>query len=343
MRRRAGMPACRLPGGDSTVSFIDRIPPLAALNYAKGQVLHRLGLRGHLSGTTASQRSPAEAAAYYRAVVQDYIIYGAGGDPARLQGLDILEIGPGDNLGVALLLLAHGAGSVTAIDGFDPPRSDAHNARVYRILLEGLGPDMRERLETTGLLAPGGSLDLTTPRLRAFYRTPIHEHAEPLASARYDLILSRAVLEHVAGLEAGWQAMTRALRPQGAMWHKVDFRNHKFFSEIHPLYFLTVPPRRWNWISSPDPTLNRLRLPAYRRLSARDFATTTLYFTHILDEPELLPHPAELIPDVHYSRHHLDLVRAVRPRLCPAFRDHNDEDLLVTGVFLISERLRAAH
>lgn len=323
------------------MSLIDRIPPLAALNYAKGQVLHRLGWRGHLSGTTAGQRSPAEAAAYYRAVVDDYIAYGAGGDPARLEGLDILEIGPGDNLGVALLLLAHGAGSVTAIDGFDPPRSDAHNASVYRILIEGLDPDMRARIEAADVLAADGSLKLSTPRLRAFYRTPIHEPTEALASARYDLILSRAVLEHVAGLEAGWREMTRALRPPGAMWHKVDFRNHKFFAEVHPLYFLTVPPRLWNWISSPDPTLNRLRLPEYRHLSERDFDVTTVYFTHILDEPELLPHPSTLIPDVHFSQRHLDLVRMIRPRLCPAFRDHSDEDLLATGVFLISERLRA--
>ena len=80
------------------MSFIDRSPLLAGLNYAKGQVLNRLNLRGHLSGSTGLSMSVEDAANYARRVVTDYITYGAAGDAERLKGKDVLEIGPGDNL-----------------------------------------------------------------------------------------------------------------------------------------------------------------------------------------------------------------------------------------------------
>ena len=83
------------------MSFIDRSPLLAGLNYAKGQVLNRLNLRGHLSGSTGLSMSVEDAANYARRVVADYITYGAAGDAEHLKGKDVLEIGPGDNLGVA--------------------------------------------------------------------------------------------------------------------------------------------------------------------------------------------------------------------------------------------------
>src|SRR5438105_14911368 len=94
-----------------TLDFIDRFPLLATLNYCKAQALCRTGIRRHGSGTTAQQLGVAASVEYARDVALDYIRYGADGDFSRLRDKHVLEIGPGDNLSVAVMLLAWGAAS----------------------------------------------------------------------------------------------------------------------------------------------------------------------------------------------------------------------------------------
>jgi SAM-dependent methyltransferase len=321
------------------MSFIDRSPILAGLNYTKGQVLNRLKLRGHLSGSTGLNMSVDDAANYARRVVADYITYGAGGDSERLNGKDVLEIGPGDNLGVALLLLAKGARTVTCIDGFAPNFDAQHNSQIYQAIYKGLTAAEQERVRDVVTLEPDGAT-VAGGRLISRYDAPIDAVATPLEARSYDIIISRAVLEHLGDLKRGWKNMVTCLRVNGEMWHKVDFRNHNLFGEIHPLYFLTISDSLWNLISRPDPTMNRLRRPTYRELAARDFLESHFYLTHIIGESEIAPHVDDLVPGRHYSQRHLDMVQAIRPRLLKDFSDYSDEDLLVTGVFLTVRGVR---
>jgi hypothetical protein len=322
------------------MTFIDRSPVLAGLNYAKGQVLTRLKLRGHHSGSTALSKSIEEATGYVRQVVADYLTYGALSDIERLRGKDVLEIGPGDNLGVALLLLAKGARTVTCIDGFAPNCDSQHNAHLYRAIYNTLSVEERERVRDVITLESGGTATIGGDRLLSRYGVPIDRIPSPLGSRCYDIVLSRAVLEHLGNLEVGWKNMVQCLRVDGEMWHKVDFRCHNLFGKIHPLYFLTIPDTLWNLISRPDPTLNRMRRPTYRELVARDFLDSRCYVTHIAGENEILPHVENLTPG-HYGQSHLELIRNIRPQLLRRFSDYSDEDLLVTGVFLAALRVRA--
>jgi hypothetical protein len=92
---------------------------------------------------------------------------------------------------------------------------------------------------------------------------------------------------------------------------QVNVRNHNLFGEIHPLYFLTISDNLWNLISRPDPTMNRLLLPTYRELAAHDFLESHCYLTHIIGESEIAPHVDDLVPGMHYSRRHLDMVQAI--------------------------------
>jgi hypothetical protein len=89
--------------------------------------------------------------------------------------------------------------------------------------------------------------------------------------------------------------MVSSLKVGGEMWHQVDFRSHKMFDRIHPRHFLTIKERLWRLISSPDPTLNRDRLPLYRELSANSFECSRIYFTGILNDAEIVPHSDEVI------------------------------------------------
>ncbi len=322
------------------MSFVDRSPLLAGLNYAKGQALTRLKLRGHYSGSTGLNMSVEDAAGYARRVVADYLIYGAGGNPERLNGKDVLEIGPGDNLGVALVLLAKGARTVTCIDGFAPNFDANHNSHIYGAIYNDLNTDERKRVQDVVTLQSNGTATVGGDRLLNRYGVPIESVTTPLESRSYDIVISRAVLEHLGNLEMGWKNMVRCLRLDGEMWHKVDFRCHNLFGEIHPLYFLTIPDTLWNLISRPDPTMNRLRLPTYRELATRDFYDSRFYITHIAGENEFSPHIERLIPGTHYSQKNIDSIRDIRPQLQKCFSDYSDEDLLVTGTFLALRGVR---
>src|SRR5829696_2514869 len=60
----------------------------------------------------------------------DYVAYG-GLAPGWFAGRRVLEVGHGDNVGVALLFLAAGAGSAVCLDRFYCPRDEAQQRRIY--------------------------------------------------------------------------------------------------------------------------------------------------------------------------------------------------------------------
>jgi hypothetical protein len=320
------------------MDFIDSSPILAGLNYSKGQLLYRLGLRGHHSGSTAAAFSVDEAVSYIGRVVSDYLNYGATGDHRMIAGKRILEVGPGDNLGVAFRLLSLGAASVECLDAFEPVSNPGHNGLVYSALWHSMTDEERERVEDIVRVELDHSIALRTgDRLKIHYRAPIGT-TEHLRLDYYDLVISRAVLEHVDDVVAGWRRLRESLRRDGEMWHEVDFRSHKMFDRIHPLYFLTWNERLWKIISSPDPTLNRCRLPVYRELLSKSFLASKVYVTRILNGSTLDPFVELPITRHHYSAQDLDDVRRIRPQLRPPFDSYSDEDLLISGVFLVGRK-----
>ena len=323
------------------ISFIDRSPALAGLNYAKGQILHRLRLRDHYSGSTARSMPVEDALRYVSAVVADYLEYGAAGDASRIQGKDILEVGPGDNLGVALLLLAKGARSVTCIDGYAPASNAEQNSRLYAAIYDSFTEHERALVQDSLARGADGRLTAGGERLIVRYGVRIDLREVPLETKRYDIIVSRAVLEHLGDLSAGWRTMVRCLRPAGEMWHIVDLQCHNLFGEVHPLYFLTIRETLWNLISRPDPTLNRARASAYRELADRDFRTWRMYFTHVVGGHKISPFVENLVQGDHYLPGHVESVQNIRPQLAEQFRSCTVDDLLVAGAFLVARDLRS--
>ena len=320
-------------------SIVDNSPVLSGVNYLKGQVSYRLGARSHLSGATHRELSIDESVSYIRNVVADYLSY-AGVDDEFLQHKRILEVGPGDNLGVALSFLAKGAEKVTCIDAFSPLSNEAHNDKIYKRLFETFSRIEQARVESIIAQPNSRSPWVVSNRLEFHYGLPIEKLFERI-STKFDLIVSRAVLEHVARLEKVWGAMVKLLAEDGHMWHKVDLRHHGLFAQFHPLYFLRIDPRLWRLISSPDPTLNRERLPKYKQLAAKHFCGHKMLFTHVLDMPEFIPHKSALRKGVDYGEPEIELVRQIRPHLKSAFIEIPDEDLLVTGIFMVCDKKRS--
>jgi hypothetical protein len=193
----------------------------------------------------------------------------------------------------------------------------------------------RGRLEGVICFDGNGPVRVAQGTISCMYGIPIEKAVARLGEARFDLIISRAVLEHVRDLEAGWSAMVRLLSPAGEMWHKVDFRNHGKYEQFHPLFFLTFSDPAWSLMTSPDPTLNRERLSTYLRMAHDSFASVKYYATHVLEGAELRPHRERLEFGRDYGDVERELVADIRPRLSARFRSMSDEELLTSGIFLI--------
>ena len=168
---------------------------------------------------------------------------------------------------------------------------------------------------------------------------PVERIDTSFDAGSFDLIVSRAVLEHVYSPEQAWRSMDHVLRPGGRMLHKVDFRCHSFYEHRHPLHFLTLPDWLWDLVSAPDPTLNRARLSRYTALLARYKYSESTYITHITgQDAELRPHVRRADPGYRTTPDHARMIESIRPNLAARFRSSTLEDLVVNGAFVIATK-----
>ena len=312
----------------------DRSFILLTLNYIVAQIRYRLGERKHLSGATHAQWSAEEGLDYVLSVFADYLEAG-GLTIADLRGMSVLEVGPGDNLGVAACFAAAGARRVVCIDRFDTARDEQKNRAVYRLLAcSGRAP---AELDFRDVITPVG--ELISPIIEHRVGLAIEKAVSELQPGSFDLIVSRAVLEHVSNLEQAWASMDALLTSGGLALHKVDFRNHGLYASLHPLRFLTVPTGVWRWVSAPDPTLNRRRVSTYEQLAGGAGYRFRIGVTHLASrEAEFKPPRDTWINGKDFTADDVARIEAIRPKLVEPFRSMSLRELLISGIFLAAQK-----
>jgi len=147
----------------------------------------------------------------------------------RLDGAEILELGPGADFCAALVLASHGA-KVTLADRFLTPWRDDFHPGFYRAFLDRY--DGRKSA-VEAVVARGGYDGV----LRLLPQPA--EALEDIADASLDIVLSNAVLEHVKDFRLAVRELARISRPGGIQAHQIDWRNHWDFDR--PLDHLLVP------------------------------------------------------------------------------------------------------
>jgi SAM-dependent methyltransferase len=264
-----------------------------------------------------NQEKVDEIAQYFRSCVDDNsaIVEGGRSDEAPFfADKVVLEYGPGDLPGVALLLLANGARKVYCIDRFPMVALSDKNLAVIDSLAAALPAAQRNRFAE--------SFNETGSARSGFRRDRLEYLVQPTGRSELrdavDVVLSRAVLEHVDALEALFEDMVRAMRNGALAVHQVDLRSHGLH-ESNPLDFLEPSEALWSLMFSHKGVPNRWRVDHYREIVAR------LPLAVLRLEPT--------------ARAQAQDVQQMRSRLASPFRDTSDEDLAWLGFWLVARKI----
>jgi SAM-dependent methyltransferase len=161
----------------------------------------------------------------------------AGRFPGKEQYLankTVLEIGPGQDVGIALILIGCGARSVL-VDKYMCAWDPAFHPAYYRALRQAI-VRKAPHIETTAIdtviakgahIAPG----LTTLCVGL-------EEITDIRTGSVDITYSNATFEHLANVKDAIMQLGRVTAPGGLGFHQIDFRDHRDFSR--PLEYLTL-------------------------------------------------------------------------------------------------------
>lgn len=178
-----------------------------------------------------------------------------------VEGLDILEIGPGDFMTSGFSLLAAGAKSYTVIDrdigDYQKPEAKVWYKGIQdewaRFFPDHPWPDYLD----------SKNFPEAYPSRVEILTGTIEEAQSP---KQYDIVCSTSVGEHVRDIEAYAQANAKFLRPNGVAVHRIDFGPHDCWVYYEdPLTFLRFPDWIWRLMGSNRGTPNRKR---YHQMSA---------------------------------------------------------------------------
>jgi SAM-dependent methyltransferase len=266
------------------------------------------------TGRGQGAETEAEVAEYFIACSQEYLQFAgvAEADTERfLAGKTVLEYGPGDIPAVGLWMLAKGAQTVVCVDRFPLVKLDARRLTTIQEILNRLSAAERQRAMSAFVTPGDPSSGFNPARLRY-----VIDGGSGLSGMKgtADLVLSRAVLEHVNDLEATFADARAAVAPTGKVVHLVDLRSHGLHRN-NRLDFLTWPEWLWRAMYGFKGAPNRLRIDAYRAAAQR--AGFSIDRLEVIGQVS----PAEL--------------QQVRPYLASRFRKLSEEDLLVLQFWIV--------
>jgi SAM-dependent methyltransferase len=186
----------------------------------------------------------------------------------RQQGItdaQVLEIGPGGNVGSSLLMLLAGAQRVTCIDRMPWVRGTQLD-HLYTAIIAQAAQDPATYLVAPQFLEqarsdPKGLAESLLDRI--VYRAPESINTTTLPDSTFDFIFSNACFEHFADPGTAIAQIARLIRPGGVTSHQIDLRDHRDFGR--PLGHLRYSERMW-WLANvrlPNGVRNRWRASEY--------------------------------------------------------------------------------
>jgi len=169
------------------------------------------------------------------------------------------------------------------VDRFPLSNFSRKNIEIYNHLLDSLKGEKRKRAENvfreTGNPASGFN------EHAIYYK--ITKNGLSGSNKKYDLIISRAVLEHVNDLEKTMLDINQSLKEKGLSLHQVDLKSHGL-DRYTDFDFLAWPDSIYRLMYSHKGFPNRLRVDSYKALSAKvGLRITQLTPTGRIDENKI--------------------------------------------------------
>ena len=279
------------------------------------------------SGTPHIGKSIESSLQYIEKVFSDYKKYSG----VNCFTGKVAEIGPGDSCGVGLLFLLDGCESVDLVDRFYSYRDSRQQAGIYQALIKRypvllstlLNFDVNDEQSFRGLLR--------------FYGESAAAECFFVQNDYYDYIVSRAVLEHIYNPYQAIEKMVKALKNNGMLLHKVDLRDHGMFSDyFHELSYFNVSDTLYPHLTRDAGRPNRILINNYREILNKFIPNHKILITHLAGVGDIYPHVPYNQIDNDQRNQSLDYVKSVRNSFSSKLRSISDEDLSVTGIFIVA-------
>lgn len=172
-----------------------------------------------------------------------------------LEGLDVLEIGPGDFMTSGISMLAAGAKSYSVIDRFIGDYQKPEAKAWYKGIQNEWSRFFPE-LQWPEYLHGEDFPEAYSDRIEVLTGTI----EEARSTRQYDVVCSFQVGEHVSDIDAFAEANARFLKPNGVAIHRFDFGPHGCWNDYEDrLTFLRFPNWLWYLMGSNRGAPNRLR------------------------------------------------------------------------------------
>lgn len=181
-----------------------------------------------------------------------------------LKDKQIVELGPGNSIALALNCLCNGAQKYQMVDKY--PRI-FKNDKQREFILKQITYFENKYSRNLNDFVNKITLEFNQEKL-SYVKNSV-EDLKTISSDSIDLILSISVFEHVKDVETSFQEMNRILKMDGVMYHKIDLRDHYNFDK--PFKFLKYSDFLWNNFLTKEgfSYTNRLRVDDFKNILAK--------------------------------------------------------------------------
>ncbi len=174
-------------------------------------------------------------------------------------GKNVLEIGPGPDLGTGLCMMAKGASSYTALD------KDKHIAEANDIFYEKLLNKLTDFPAYNNAVSAYEKFRKQDMSLINYIHDPAFTLDE-IPDDNFDIFTTQAVLEHFDDVKCTFTKVKRKMVSNGTLTNLVDVASHtRFIRDIDPCNLLRYSDSVYNLFKF-DGSPNRLRASAYEQV-----------------------------------------------------------------------------
>tara|TARA_X000000950_G_scaffold71379_1_gene88515 strand:- start:138 stop:1100 length:963 start_codon:yes stop_codon:yes gene_type:complete len=290
---------------------------------------YKFGLKNTLSGSRHLNKSLDFSINYINKVFNDYRIYG---DLNFNNIHNIAEIGPGDNYGVAILFKCKGVNKIDLIDKFFSSKKSNDQNKIYDKLIKDNHIENNDnKIKLIEKLEKSINLNLGTSAEDYFKKK----------SNKYDLIISRAVMEHLSSPITALEDMINSTSKNGKILHRVDLRDHGMFSEnFYELKFLEIPLLLYKLMTKHSGRPNRILLEDYINfLKSNNKSlkfTYKIYVTRIVGvKEEIQPHILHQNFETEKFINSKEIVMNNLSKFTSEIKKHNIANLMISGIFIV--------